>query len=48
MESSIHNAHHVEAWRKSERWLAGYQVIIAEITSVHNHALSHSLLAFSR
>lgn len=48
MEASIHNAHHVEAKGKSERWLAGYQVIIAEISTVHNHALSHPLQAVSR
>jgi len=43
MESLIFNATHREAKRKSERWLAGYQVVIAEITSVHNHLLTHPL-----
>lgn len=43
MESLIFNATHREAMEKSERWLAGYQVVIAEITSAHNHLLTHPL-----
>jgi heme-degrading monooxygenase HmoA len=47
MEESIHNPHHVEAKQKSDRWLVGYQVIIAQIETVHNHQLGHPLQSFS-
>ena len=48
MASLISNATHREAKRKSERWLAGYQVVVAEIISVHNHLLTHPLQEYTR
>ncbi|MBA7932663.1 hypothetical protein HV127_15600 [Klebsiella sp. RHBSTW-00215] len=47
MDASINDAHHLQAKQKSAQWIAGYQVIIAQIESTHNHQLEHPLQSFS-
>jgi len=43
MESLITHFAHARAKSESDRWIAGYQTVIAEIEGSHNMNLSHPL-----
>jgi hypothetical protein len=45
MEALMNNVEHLKAKSLSDKWISGFQVVIAKIEGAHNRNMSHPLSA---